>query len=112
MIGNYLRSYELKPEGKYTNIKVFFELVRHQIQQKLIDELLYLGSIKLNLALKVKLIKSKANGGEEYTDPVFRHKQETLIDASELEGVLDGVGSKFTLSIEHYTNKRSGRVVD
>ena len=44
-IANYLRSYELKPEGKYTDIRGFLELVRPQIH--------------LNLALKVKLIKSK-----------------------------------------------------
>ena len=111
-IAGYLRSYELKPEGKYTNIRGFIELVRPLIHQQLIDELLNLGSIKFNLALKVKLIKSKTYGGEEYTDPEFRHKQETLLDANELKGVLDGVGPKLAEALERYTNKGSKWVVD
>ena len=108
----YLKSVILKPEGNYTDIRGFLELVRPQIHQQLIDELLNLGSVKFNLALKVKLIKSKPDGGEEYMDPVFHYKQETLLDSSEVKDVLDGEGPKLTESLERYTNKGSGWVVD
>ena len=76
------------------------------------DELLDLGSIKFNLALNVKLIKNKTDGSEEITYPIFRLKHEALLDQSDITTALDRVEPKFTESLERFTNKGSGWVVE
>ena len=108
----YLRSFILNPQENYTDIRGFLEVVRPQIHQQLTDELLDLGSIKFNLALNVKLIKNKTDGSEEVTYPIFRLKHEALLDQSDITTALDRVEPKFTESLERYTNKGSGWVVE
>ena len=51
-----LRSFKLTPDGIFTDVRSFLELLRPQIHQQLVGQLLDLGSIKLNLALKVILV--------------------------------------------------------
>ena len=90
-VKGYLKSFTLKPEGNYTDIRGFLELVRPKIHQQLIGELLDLGSIKFNLALNVKLIKNKTDGSEKVTYPIFRLKHEALLDQSDITTALDRV---------------------
>ena len=60
-----------------------------QIQAKLEEEIKALNGIKFQLALKVQLRKDNSDGSEEYTDPVLRHKQEAILQNSEIEGALN-----------------------
>ena len=108
----YLRSFILNPKENYTDIRGFLEVVRPQIHQQLTDELLDLGSIKFNLALSVKLIKHKTDGGQEITHPIFRLKHEALFTQSDITTALDKAEPKLTESLERYTNKGSGWVVE
>ena len=67
---------------------VFLERVRPQIRAKLVEEIKALNGIKFQLALKVQLRKDNPDGSEEYTGPVLRHKQEAILQNSEIEGGL------------------------
>ena len=58
-------------------------------QGKLEEKILTLNGIKFQLALKVQLRKDNPDDDEEYTDPVLRHKQEALLQASKIKGNLD-----------------------
>ena len=53
------------------------------------EELKQLRGIKFQLALKVQLRKDNPDGSEEYTDPVLRHKQEAILQKSEIKGALN-----------------------
>ena len=69
--------------------KAFLEGLRPQIYDKLEEEIRALIGVKFQLALKVQLQKTGPDGADEYTDPVFRHKQEATIQPSEIDGALD-----------------------
>ena len=69
--------------------QAFLEGLRPQIYNKLEEEIRALSGIKFQLALKVQLRKTGPDGTEEYTDPVFRHKQEVILQRSEIDGALD-----------------------
>ena len=71
--------------------RVFLEGVRPQIRAKLEEEIKALNGIKFQLALKVQLRKNNPDGSEEYTDPVLHHKQEAILQNSEIEGALNRV---------------------
>ena len=68
--------------------RAFLEGVRPQIRAKLEEEIKALG-FKFQLALKVQLRKDTPDGSEEYTDPVQRHKQEAILQNSEIKGALN-----------------------
>ena len=74
------------PEGHPlgADVRAFMQEVEPRINEKLEEEILALNKIKFQLALKVHLRKDNLDGSEEYTDPVLRHKQEALLQASEI----------------------------
>ena len=69
--------------------QAFLEGLRPQIYNKLEEEIRALNGIKFQLALKIQLRKTGPDGTEEYTDPVFRHEQEVILQRSEIDGALD-----------------------
>ena len=79
------------PQGHPHGIdpRAFLKEVRPLIKKKPIEELLDLGGLKFQLALNVQLQKESPDGSEEFTDPVLRHKQEALLQASEMKEALD-----------------------
>ena len=56
--------------------------------------------------------KDRSDGGEEYTDPIIRHKQETILQAAEINEVLDNVFPHILETLEKWTQRGSGWVVD
>ena len=74
------------PEGHPSGVDVraFLQEVEPRLHNKLKEEILALNGIMLQLALKVQLRKDNQDGSEEYTDPVLRHKQKALLQASEI----------------------------
>ena len=91
-LGNFLRGWQLDvprghPQG--ADPRAFLEEVEPQIRRKLEEELRTLGGgLKFQLALKVDLVKVNPDGSEEYTDPVLRHKQEAVLQKSEITAAL------------------------
>ena len=69
--------------------RAFLEGVRPQIRAKFEEEIKALGGVMFQLALKVQLRKDNPDGSEEYTDPVLRHKQEAILQNSEIKGALN-----------------------
>ena len=87
VIGSFLRGWQMDiPEGHPSGVDVraFMQEVEPRIHDKLEEEILALNGIKFQLALEVQLRKDNPEGSEEYTDPVLRHKQEALLQASEI----------------------------
>ena len=117
-IGNFLRCWRMNvPRGHPLGADPlsFLEGVRPQIRQKLTEEILALKGIKLQLALRVQPRKDRSDGGEEYTDPIIRHKQETILQAAEtaeINEVLDKVFPHILETLEKWTQRGSGWVVD
>ena len=117
-IGNFLRGWQMDvPQGHPLGADplTFLEGVRPQIRQKLTEEILAIKGVKFQLALKVQLRKDRPDGGEEYTDPVIRHKQETLLRAAgtaEINEVLDKAFPHILETLEKWTQRGSGWVVD
>ena len=117
-IGNFLRCWRMNvPRGHPLGADPlsFWEGVRPQIRQKLTEEILALKGIKFQLALRVQLRKDRSDGGEEYTDPIIRHKQETILQAAgtaEINEVLDKVFPHILETLEKWTQRGSGWVVD
>ena len=64
--------------------RAFLEGIRTHIQGRLEEEV-----FKFQLPLKVQLSRATPDGTEEYTDPVLRHKQETILQNSEISIALD-----------------------
>ena len=112
-IGNFLRCWQMNvPQGLGADPSTFLEGVRPQIRQKLTEEILALKGVKFQLALKVQLRKERSDGGEEYTDPVFRHKQKALLQTAEINEVLDKAFPHILETLEKWTHRGSGWVVD
>ena len=86
--------------------------VKPRIHDKLEEEILALSGIRFQFALKVKLRKDNPDGSEEYTDPVLRHKQEALFQASEIKGALDEAIFHPLELLEKWTQRGSGWTVD
>ena len=70
------------PSG--VHVRALMQEMEPRIQDELEEEILALNGIKFLLVLKVQLRKDNPDGSEEYTDPVLRHKQEVLLQASEI----------------------------
>ena len=79
------------PQGHTHGVdaRLFLEEVRQQIEDKLQEELRALKGVKLKLALRIQLQKSKTDGVGEYTDHVLRQKQEALLQDSETSEALN-----------------------
>ena len=74
--------------------------------------ILALNGIKFQLALKVQLQKESPDGTEEFTNPVLRHKQKALLQASEIKEALDKAKPHLLELLEKWTQRGSGWVVD
>ena len=117
-IGDFLRGWQMDvPQGHPLGADplTFLEVVRPQIRQKLTEEILAIKGVKFQLALKIQFRKDRPDGGEEYTDPVIRHKQETLLQAvgtAEINEVLDKAFPHILETLEKWTQRGSGWVVD
>ena len=98
------------PSG--VDVRAFMQEVEPRIHDKLEEETLALNGIKFQLALNVQLWKDNPDGREEYTDPVLRHKQEALLQASEINEDLNKVIPHLLELLEKWTQRGSGRVVD
>ena len=92
--------------------RAFLEEVEPRIHDKLEEEIKALGGVKFQLALKVNLRKDNPDGSEEYTDPVLRHKQEALLQASEIKEAQDKAIPHLLELLEKWTQRGSGWVVD
>ena len=115
VIGKYLRGWQMNVPESYpqsTDPRASLEGIRTHIQGKLEEELRDLTSFKFQLAFKVQLSKARPDGTEEYTDPVLRHKQETIIQKSEISIALDQAIPYILELLEKWTQRGSGWVVD
>ena len=92
--------------------RAFLEGMRPQIRAKLKEELKALHGIKFQLALKVQLRKENPDGSVEYTDPVLCHKQEVILQKSEIKGALNQAFPRIQETLEKWTQRGSGWVVD
>ena len=90
----------------------FLEGVRPQIWAKLEKEIKALNSVKFQLALSVQLQKDNQDGSEEYTAPVLCHKQEAIMQNSEIEEALNPALPSIQEILEKWTQRGSGWVVD
>ena len=115
-LGNFLRSWQMDvPKGhpQGADPRSFLENVEHLIQKKLEEELKALkGGLKFQLALKVGLVKVNPDGSEEYTDPVLRHKQKTVLQESEIKAALQQAFPRVQETLEKLTPRGSGWAVD
>ncbi|KAK3778630.1 hypothetical protein RRG08_033410 [Elysia crispata] len=112
-LGNFLRGWQMDvPEGQGADPRAFLEEVEPQIQKKLEEELKALnGGLKFQLALKVDLVKVNPDGSEEYTDPVLRHKQEAVLQKSEITTALQQAFPRLLETLEKWTQRGSGWAV-
>ncbi|MEW8615748.1 MAG: hypothetical protein AB2610_21535, partial [Candidatus Thiodiazotropha sp.] len=115
VIGSFLRGWQMDiseghPSG--VDVRAFMQEVEPRIHDKLEEEILALNGIKFQLALKVQLRKDNPDGSEEYTDPVLRHKQEALLQASEINEDLNKAIPHLLELLEKWTQRGSGWVVD
>ncbi|KAK3740268.1 hypothetical protein RRG08_031987 [Elysia crispata] len=98
------------PQG--ADPRAFLESAEPQIRKKLEEELRALGGgLKFQLALKVSLVKVKPDGCEEYTDPVLRHKQEAILQKSEIRAALQQAFPRVLETLEKWTQRGSGWAV-
>ena len=81
-------------------------------RKKLTEEILSLKGMKFQLALKVKLSKANQDGTAEFTSPVLRNKQEAILQAHEIGEALDRAFPRIIETLEKWTQRGSGWVVD
>ena len=111
VIGRFLRGLQMDiPEGHPSGVDVRAFMPR--IHDKLEEEILALNGVKFQLALKVQLRKDNPDGSEEYTDPELRHKQEAILQASEINENLNRVIPYLLELLEKWTQRGSGWLVD
>ena len=115
-LGNFLRGWQMDvPKGhpQGADPRAFLEDAELLIQKKLEEELKALkGGLKFQLALKVDLEKANPDGSEEYTDPVLRHKQEAVLQKSEIKAALHQAFPRVQETLENWTKRGSGWAVD
>ena len=102
------------PEGHPSGVDVraFVQEVEPRIHDKLEEEILALNGTKFQLALKIQLRQDNPGGSEEYTDPVLRHRQDALLQASEINEDLNKAIAHLLELLEKWTQRGSGWVVD
>ena len=102
------------PEGHPSGVdlRAFMQKVVPRIHDKLNGEILALNGVKFQLALNVQLRKDNPDSSEEYTDPVLRHKQEALLQASEINEYLNKAIPYLLELLEKWTQRGSVWVVD
>ena len=104
------------PNGNYleSDPRIFLNNILPQIFSKLEEELKKLYGVKFQLALKVLL--SKVSNEKEniyaYSESIFRHKQEVLLQVNEIEGSLDTAFPKILEQLENYMNEGSNWNLD
>ncbi|KAK3784623.1 hypothetical protein RRG08_003431 [Elysia crispata] len=92
--------------------RTFLERVEPQIRGKLEEEFVALGGgLKFQLALKVELVKVNPDGSEEYTEPVLRHRQEAVLQESEIATALEEAFPRLLETLEKWTQRGSGWAV-
>ena len=115
-LGNFLRGWQMDvPKGhpQGADPRAFLEDAELLIQKKLEEELKALkGGLKFQLALKVDLEKANPDGSEEYTDPVLCHKQEAVLQKSEIKAALHQAFPRVQETLEKWTQRGSGWAVD
>ena len=114
-IGKFLRGWQMDVPAELrlaADPRDFFAGVRQRIHKKLTEEILALDGVKFQLALKVSLRKQGPDGTEEFTDPVLRHKQKALLQASEIKEALIKAIHHLLELLEKWTQRGSGWVVD
>ena len=114
-IGSFLRGWQIDiPVGHPlgVDIRALMQEVEPRINDRLEEEILALNGVKFQLALKVQLRKDNPDGSEEYTDPVRRHKQAALLQASEINEDLNRAILYLLELLEKWTQRGSGWVVD
>ena len=115
-LGNFLRGWQMDvPKGhpQGADPRAFLEDAELLIQKKLEEELKALkGGLKFQLALKVDLEKANPDGSEVYTDPVLRHKQEAVLQKSEIKAALHQAIPRVQETLEKWTQRGSGWAVD
>ena len=102
------------PEGHPSGavVRAFMQEVEPRIHGKLEEVILALNGVKIELAPKVELRRDNPDGSEEYTDPVLRHKQEALLQASEINEDLNRVIPYLLELLKKWTQGGSVWVVD
>ena len=112
-IGSFLRGWQMDAPERYgADPRASLEKMRPRIRKKLEEEIRALNGIKFQLALKVQLRKTGPNGTEEYTDLMLRHKQEAVLQANEIDEALDKAIPTIFETLEKWTQRGSGWVVD
>ncbi|KAK3790228.1 hypothetical protein RRG08_027443 [Elysia crispata] len=114
-LGNFLRGWQMDvpqehPQG--ADPRTFLESVEPQIRRKLEEELRALGEgLKFQLALKVELVKVNPDGSEEFMEPILRHKQEAVLQKSEIKAALEEAFPRLLETLEKWTQRGSGWAV-
>ena len=114
-LGNFLRGWQMDvplghPQG--ADPRAFLVEVEHLIRKKLGEELKALnGGLKFQLALKVDLVKVNPDGSDSYTDPILRHKQEVVLQKSEIKAALQQAFPRLLETLEKWTQRGSGWAV-
>ena len=114
-IGKFLRGLQVDVPAEHrlaADPREFFAGVRQRIHEKLTEEILALDGVKFQLALKVSLHTQGPDGTEEFTDPVLRHKQKTLLQAKEIKEALYEAIPHLLELLEKWAQRGSGWVVD
>ena len=114
-LGNFLRGWQMDvPQGhpQGADPRIFLESVEPQIRRKLEEELRALGEgLKFQLALKVELVKVNPDGSEEFMEPIIRHKQEAVLQKSEIKAALEEAFPRLLETLEKWTQRGSGWAV-
>ena len=114
-LGNFLRGWQMDvPQGhpQGADPRIFLQSVEPQIREKLEEELRALrGGLKFQLALKVELVKVNPDGSEEFMEPVLRHRQEAVLQESEITAALEEAFPRLQETLEKLTHRGSGWAV-
>ncbi|KAK3762928.1 hypothetical protein RRG08_008145 [Elysia crispata] len=114
-LGNFLRGWQMDvPQGhpQGADPRIFLQSVEPQIREKLEEELRALrGGLKFQLALKVELVKVNPDGSEEFMEPVLRHRQEAVLQESEIATALEEAFPRLQETLEKLTQRGSGWAV-
>ncbi|KAK3782744.1 hypothetical protein RRG08_037743 [Elysia crispata] len=114
-LGNFLRGWQMDvPQGhpQGADPRTFLESVEHKIRGKLEEELRALrGGLKFQLAIKVELVKANPDGSEEFMEPVLRHRQEAVLQESEIATALEEAFPRLQETLEKLTHRGSGWAV-